>query len=36
MRGTFVMFDRMAYLDFVRPHDALTRLRTMNILPNFE
>jgi cyclohexyl-isocyanide hydratase len=36
MRTAFVIFDRMTALDFVGVYDPLTRLRSMNILSDFE
>lgn len=36
MRTAFIIFDRMTALDFVGVYDPLTRLRSMNLLPDFE
>ena len=36
MRAAFVIFDRMTALDFVGAYDPLGRLRTMDVLPDFE
>jgi transcriptional regulator GlxA family with amidase domain len=36
MKAALVVFDRMTYLDFVGFYDGVTRLRSMNILPDFE
>jgi cyclohexyl-isocyanide hydratase len=36
MRAAFVIFDRMTALDFVGAYDPLTRLKSMQIIPNFE
>lgn len=36
MRAAFVIFDGMTALDFVGVYDPLGRLRTMQILPDFE
>lgn len=36
MRTAFVIFDRMTALDFVGVYDPLTRLRSMDLLPDFE
>jgi cyclohexyl-isocyanide hydratase len=35
MEAAFVVFDAMTALDFVGVYDPLTRLRSMNILPEF-
>ena len=36
MKAALIVFDRMTYLDFVGFYDPLTRLKAMNILPDFE
>jgi cyclohexyl-isocyanide hydratase len=36
MKTAFAIFDRMTALDFVGVYDPLTRLRSMNLMPNFE
>lgn len=36
MRTAFVIFDRMTALDFVGVYDPLSRLRSMDVLPDFE
>jgi len=36
MKTAFVIFDGMTVMDFVGIYDPLTRLKTMNILPEFE
>jgi len=35
MKAAFVVFDQMTSLDFIGIYDPLTRLKTMNILPEF-
>ena len=34
MKIGFVLFDGMTTLDFIGPYDALTRLRSMSLLPD--
>jgi len=36
MKAALVIFDHMTYLDFVGFYDPLTRLRSMNVLADFE
>lgn len=36
MKVAFVIFDRMTALDFIGFYDAVTRLKTMNFLPDLE
>ena len=36
MQAALIVFDRMTYLDFVGFYDPVTRLKSMNILPDFE
>jgi len=36
MKTAFVIFDRMTALDFIGAYDPLTRLKSMQIIPNFE
>lgn len=36
MKAALIVFDRMTYLDFVGFYDPVTRLKSMNILPDFE
>ncbi len=36
MKAALVIFDGMTMLDFVGFYDALTRLRTMKLMPDFE
>jgi cyclohexyl-isocyanide hydratase len=36
MKAALIVFDRMTHLDFVGFYDPLTRLKSMNILPDFE
>jgi transcriptional regulator GlxA family with amidase domain len=36
MKAALVVFDRMTYLDFVGFYDPVTRLKSMNIIPDFE
>ena len=36
MKATFVAFDRMTYLDFIGFYDAVTRLKSMKIMDDFE
>ncbi|MCC7484415.1 MAG: DJ-1/PfpI family protein [Burkholderiales bacterium] len=36
MRAALIVFDKMTYLDFVGFYDPLTRLKSMNIIPDFE
>ena len=36
MRAAFVLFDDLTTLDFVGVYDPVTRLRSMNLLPEFE
>lgn len=35
MKTAFVVFNDLTILDFIGPYDALTRLRSMGILPEF-
>ena len=35
MKTAFVIFNDLTILDFIGPYDALTRLRTMSIMPEF-
>ena len=35
MKAAFVIFDDLTVLDFIGPYDALTRLRTMQLMPAF-
>lgn len=36
MKAAFIIFNQMTSLDFIGAYDPLTRLKTMNILPDFE
>ena len=36
MKTAFVIFDGMTAMDFIGIYDPLTRLKTMNILPDFQ
>lgn len=36
MKAALIVFDRMTYLDFVGFYDAVTRLKSMAILPDFD
>jgi cyclohexyl-isocyanide hydratase len=36
MKAALIVFDRMTYLDFVGFYDPLTRLKSMDIIPDFE
>lgn len=36
MKAALIVFDRMTYLDFVGFYDAVTRLKSMSIIPDFE
>lgn len=36
MKAALIVFERMTYLDFVGFYDPVTRLKSMNILPDFE
>jgi cyclohexyl-isocyanide hydratase len=36
MKAALIVFDRMTYLDFVGFYDPLTRLKSMNVMPDFE
>src|SRR5262245_29877848 len=36
MKAALIVFDRMTYLDFVGFYDPLTRLKSLNLLPDFE
>src|SRR5690348_3523403 len=36
MRAAFVVFDRLTFLDFIGFYDAVTRLKTMKIMEDFE
>lgn len=36
MKAAFVVFDRMTYLDFIGFYDPVTRLKSMNIIGDFE
>src|SRR6267143_752028 len=36
MKTAFVIFDRMTALDFIGAYDPLTRLKSMDLIPNFE
>ena len=36
MKAALVVFDGMTYLDFVGFYDGVTRLKSMNIIPDFE
>ena len=35
MKAAFVLFDRLTALDFIGVYDPVTRLQSMNLLPNF-
>ena len=36
MKSAFIIFDQMTALDMIGAYDPLTRLKSMNILPDFE
>jgi len=36
MKAALIVFDKMTYLDFVGFYDPLTRLKSMNVMPDFE
>lgn len=36
MKAAFIIFDRMTSLDFIGFYDPVTRLKSMNIMPDFE
>lgn len=36
MKAALIVFDRMTYLDFVGFYDPMTRLKSMDIIPDFE
>jgi cyclohexyl-isocyanide hydratase len=36
MKAAFIIYDGMTALDFVGVYDALTRLKTMNYIPDFD
>ena len=36
MKAALIVFERMTYLDFVGFYDPLTRLKSLNLLPDFE
>ena len=36
MKAAFVIFDRVTFLDFVGFYDAVTRLKSMKIMDDFE
>ncbi|WP_028580864.1 DJ-1/PfpI family protein [Desulfogranum japonicum] len=36
MKAAFIIFDQMTTLDLIGAYDPLTRLKSMNILPEFE
>jgi transcriptional regulator GlxA family with amidase domain len=36
MKAALIIFDRMTVLDFVGFYDAVTRLKSMNLMPDFE
>jgi len=36
MKAALIVFDHMTYLDFVGFYDPVTRLKSMNIVPDFE
>jgi transcriptional regulator GlxA family with amidase domain len=36
MKAALIVFDRMTFLDFVGFYDAVSRLKSMDILPDFE
>lgn len=36
MKAALIVFEQMTYLDFVGFYDPLTRLKSMNIVPDFE
>jgi transcriptional regulator GlxA family with amidase domain len=36
MKAALIVFDNMTLLDFIGFYDPLTRLKTMNVLPDFE
>ncbi|HKA45904.1 MAG TPA: DJ-1/PfpI family protein [Burkholderiales bacterium] len=36
MKAAMIVFERMTYLDFVGFYDPVTRLKSMNIIPDFE
>jgi transcriptional regulator GlxA family with amidase domain len=36
MKAALIVFERMTYLDFVGFYDPLTRLKSLNLVPDFE
>lgn len=36
MKAAFIVFNRMTHLDFIGFYDPVTRLNSMNIIPDFE
>jgi transcriptional regulator GlxA family with amidase domain len=36
MKAAMIVFDRMTYLDFIGFYDSVTRLKSMNIIPDFD
>ena len=36
MKAAFIVFNQMTYLDFIGFYDAVTRLRTMKVMEDFE
>jgi transcriptional regulator GlxA family with amidase domain len=36
MKAALIVFDHMTYLDFVGFYDPVTRLKSMNVIPDFE
>ncbi len=36
MKAAFILIDRLTALDFVGVYDPVTRLRSMNLIPDFE
>jgi cyclohexyl-isocyanide hydratase len=36
MKAALIVFDKMTYLDFVGFYDPLTRLKSMDVMPDFE
>ena len=36
MKAAMIVFDHMTYLDFVGFYDPVTRLKSMNVIPDFE
>lgn len=36
MKAALIVFERMTYLDFVGFYDPLTRLKSLNLMPDFE